>query len=317
MGDVTYGACCVDDLSADELGSDFIIHYGHSCLIPIDETCVKAMYVFVEISIDTDHFVPTIELNFPNKSQSLIIMGTIQFNTALFTAKKALEEKGYTNLIVPQEKPRSSGEVLGCTAPPTLLQGIANDPVVIFLCDGRFHMEAAMIANPQLKFYQYNPYTKLFTIEEYAHKKMLETRRQEIEKFTNIKRVGIILGILGRQGSTHILEKIETSLKEVNIPYIILLVSEIFDSQLTLFQDEVDIWVQIACPRISIDWGTFFTKPLITPYEFFVAMKKTEWKEVYPMDYYSNNGGEWTNYHHKQSTRKPKKNIVVQYEAAK
>lgn len=27
------------------------------------------MYVFVEISIDTDHFVPTIELNFPNKSQ--------------------------------------------------------------------------------------------------------------------------------------------------------------------------------------------------------------------------------------------------------
>ena len=81
MGDVTYGACCVDDLSADELGSDFIIHYGsykvisllkfsgHSCLIPIDETCVKAMYVFVEIAIDTDHFVPTIELNFPNKSQ--------------------------------------------------------------------------------------------------------------------------------------------------------------------------------------------------------------------------------------------------------
>jgi diphthamide biosynthesis enzyme Dph1/Dph2-like protein len=35
---------------------------------------------------------------------------------------------------------------------------------------------------------------------------MLETRRQEIEKFTNVKRVGIILGILGRQGSTHILE---------------------------------------------------------------------------------------------------------------
>jgi len=27
------------------------------------------MYVFVEIAIDTDHFVPTIELNFPNKSQ--------------------------------------------------------------------------------------------------------------------------------------------------------------------------------------------------------------------------------------------------------
>lgn len=69
MGDVTYGACCVDDLSADTLGADFIIHYGHSCLVPIDETCVKAMYVFVEISIDIDHFIATIELNFPNKTQ--------------------------------------------------------------------------------------------------------------------------------------------------------------------------------------------------------------------------------------------------------
>lgn len=32
MGDVTYGACCVDDFSARALGADIMIHYGHSCL---------------------------------------------------------------------------------------------------------------------------------------------------------------------------------------------------------------------------------------------------------------------------------------------
>lgn len=26
-------------------------------------------------------------------------------------------------------------------------------------------------------------------------------------------------------------------------------------------------WVQIACPRLSIDWGTAFSKPLLSPYE--------------------------------------------------
>jgi len=26
-------------------------------------------------------------------------------------------------------------------------------------------------------------------------------------------------------------------------------------------------WVQIACPRLSIDWGEAFSKPLLTPYE--------------------------------------------------
>lgn len=32
MGDVTYGACCVDDFTAQALGADFMVHYGHSCL---------------------------------------------------------------------------------------------------------------------------------------------------------------------------------------------------------------------------------------------------------------------------------------------
>ena len=32
MGDVTYGACCVDDFSAKSLGADLMVHYGHSCL---------------------------------------------------------------------------------------------------------------------------------------------------------------------------------------------------------------------------------------------------------------------------------------------
>lgn len=27
-GDVTYGACCVDDITAESLECDFIIHYG-------------------------------------------------------------------------------------------------------------------------------------------------------------------------------------------------------------------------------------------------------------------------------------------------
>jgi 2-(3-amino-3-carboxypropyl)histidine synthase len=54
--------------------------------------------------------------------------------------------------------------------------------------------------------------------------------------------------------------------------------------------------VQIACPRLSIDWGHSFDRPLLTPYELEVSLKATEWKEVYPMDYYAQAGGPWANY---------------------
>ena len=56
-GDVTYGACCVDDFTADAVGAEFIIHYAHSCLEPINEMKIKVLYVFVDILIDLDHFL--------------------------------------------------------------------------------------------------------------------------------------------------------------------------------------------------------------------------------------------------------------------
>jgi 2-(3-amino-3-carboxypropyl)histidine synthase len=35
LGDVTYGACCIDDFSAKAMGADFLVHYGHSCLVRV------------------------------------------------------------------------------------------------------------------------------------------------------------------------------------------------------------------------------------------------------------------------------------------
>ena len=60
LGDVTYGACCIDDFSASALGADFLVHYGHSCLVPVDVTKVPCMYIFVDIKIDTEHLIESV-----------------------------------------------------------------------------------------------------------------------------------------------------------------------------------------------------------------------------------------------------------------
>jgi 2-(3-amino-3-carboxypropyl)histidine synthase len=60
-----------------------------------------------------------------------------------------------------------------------------------------------------------------------------------------------------------------------------------------MFED-VECWVQIACPRLSIDWGYAFARPLLTPYEALVVLGSQEgWEDgggTYPMDFYANNG---------------------------
>lgn len=97
LGDVTYGACCVDDLASKALECDFIVHYGHSCLVPIQDLVIKnALYVFVEIAIDIEHLLQTILFNFKPDTQ-LYLMGVVQFNKSLYILKTLLErDHSYT-----------------------------------------------------------------------------------------------------------------------------------------------------------------------------------------------------------------------------
>jgi 2-(3-amino-3-carboxypropyl)histidine synthase len=46
----------------------------------------------------------------------------------------------HPNIVVPQAKPLSPGEVLGCTA-PALPNDAADFDALLFVADGRFHLE--------------------------------------------------------------------------------------------------------------------------------------------------------------------------------
>ena len=289
MGDVTYGACCIDDYTARALGCDMLVHYAHSCLIPVDVTKIKTLYVFVDIRIDTSHLLATLERNFQS-GKTIAMVGTIQFNATLHTIKPVLEKAGF-KVLIPQISPLSKGEILGCTSPR-----LSNDAadLLLYLGDGRFHLESAMIHNPTLPAYRYDPYSRKLTRETYEHDEMQDLRREAIRTVKKARRWGLILGSLGRQGNPHTMTMIENTLNERGIPFINILLSEIFPGKLALM-DDIDCWVQIACPRLSIDWGYAFPKPLLTPYEALIALGvREEWKTgnggIYPMDFYAKDG---------------------------
>ncbi|KAL2133252.1 hypothetical protein VTI74DRAFT_2675 [Chaetomium olivicolor] len=289
MGDVTYGACCIDDYTARAMGCDLLVHYAHSCLIPVDVTKIKTLYVFVDISIDTSHLLATLERNF-SPGKTIAMVGTIQFNATIHGVKSTLEKAGF-KVIVPQIAPLSKGEILGCTSPN--LSTYTGSPVdlILYLGDGRFHLESIMIHNPDIPAYRYDPYSRKLTHETYGHEEMQDIRRDAIRTAKKAKKWGLILGSLGRQGNPHTMTLIETKLKQMGVPFVNLLLSEIFPGKLAMMSD-VECWVQVACPRLSIDWGYAFPRPLLTPYEALVALEeKEDWgKGPYPMDYYGKEG---------------------------
>ncbi|KAG5717221.1 Diphthamide biosynthesis protein 1, partial [Termitomyces sp. T112] len=109
---------------------------------------------------------------------------------------------------------------------------------------------------------------------------------------------GVILGTLGRQGNLKQLQAITNQLQASKspIPYIQILLSELSPAKLALFNPHISTFIQTSCPRLSIDWGYAFDRPLLSPYETAVAVGKTRsWMEdeerkgvgMYPMDFYA------------------------------
>ena len=326
LGDVTYGACCVDDYAATALGCDFLVHYGHSCLVPVSMTTCKTLYVFVDILFDEEHLVQSIRKNFPNRTDKIALAGTIQFASAIGKVRETLRPF-YECFDVGRTKPLSPGEVLGCTAPSLgdgeVMGARSGDSMgeegkkahdaIVFVADGRFHLEAMMIANPNVPAYRYDPYERVLTREYYDHVGMQNVRKSMILRAKKAKKFGLILGTLGRQGNPAVLARLERLFESRNKETVVFLISEISPERIASLSENggIDAFVQVACPRLSIDWGEAFIVPVLTPYEAYICLEgaeawddvntvlsegKYEKKEVpsYPMKYYDDDGGEWT-----------------------
>lgn len=101
------------------------------------------------------------------QQRSLAVLGTIQYSHAVHAVARKCRERlsdcGWT-VTVDQVAPLTPGEVLGCTSP--LLEQSCR--ICVFIADGRFHLESAMIQNPQVTFYRYDPMTKVCSRDEVA-----------------------------------------------------------------------------------------------------------------------------------------------------
>ena len=301
----TFGACCAEDFLGKFTGVCIVLHYGHSCLFPILECVLPMMYVFLEIKFDYNFIINIIKENVILLNISFILFSTIQFASLLKNIKSNLNSsKKLINIF--SNKPLSPGEVLGCTCFKT--DNVSN---IIFIGEGRFHLESTIISNPFSRFFQFNPFSQHFTVTDFNTINIYSQRQKEIlNSFFGKINIGFIIGTLGRQGNYSIIKKMRELIKKKNFESILISTTEISLDILEIIGFKIiETWAQVVCPRLSIDWGSNFAKPLLNTYEIGVLFSFTRWKfKNYPLDYYSYVGGYWTNYFNSKSIYKIKKN---------
>ena len=123
-----------------------------------------------------------------------------------------------------------------------------------------------MIQNPSLKAFRYDPYGKTISVEGYDTEKMKRIRLSKIQEASSAQTFGVILGTLGRQGSPKIFDRLRALLKTYGRKCVLFLMAELNPVKISAIS-HIEAWVQVSCPRLSIDWGEGFAK---VPHHFMI-----------------------------------------------
>ncbi|BFU22749.1 diphthamide synthesis protein, putative [Entamoeba histolytica HM-1:IMSS-B] len=260
--DYVYGACCVDDRFTAYIHSDFLVHFGHSPLIPPHCLKVASMYIPVVADILLEPLINNINKQL-DKKLDLAIVATIQYEPYLQQLKQSLTQ---FNVILPKIDPLPEGITLGCTVPPLEQREMS----VVFIGGGLFHAEAVAYNYPDNKVYSYDPRNQTLVPVFVNKEKFKQIMKTKIDTARKEKYIGVITSTLGRQGNQKVTDNIINLLEKNNKIPVVTYADEISTAILDSYK-EVKVWVQVACPRLSIDWGEDFRQVLITPYEAFAA----------------------------------------------
>ncbi|KAJ4925469.1 hypothetical protein JOQ06_018199 [Pogonophryne albipinna] len=97
LGDTSYGSCCVDEVAAEHVGADCIVHYGSACLSPSKR--LPLMYVFERRPVDLEKCTSAFRELYPDTHSHIIILYDVNYVHAIDDLMALLSPE-YPNLVV-------------------------------------------------------------------------------------------------------------------------------------------------------------------------------------------------------------------------
>ena len=272
LGDTSYGECCVDEVAAEHIGADSIIHFGPACLTPTLR--LPTLYIFTVRSLEIKRFQQALESQF-SRDDHLAIVYDIPYDEAFKDFSD--EDINVPFCLCPPHPPAGSPDEdlkveCGRLWPPDINSD--NDKWKIVYVGTNERLRTLLnFTFPNHALFIYDP-SKQEILENAAHakgSKLLMRRYVMIEKTKDADRIGILVGTLGVSRYGLIIDQVREVIKKAGKKAYTFLVGKPNVPKLANFP-EVDVFVLIACPENSLLDSKEFLKPVITPFELDVAL---------------------------------------------
>lgn len=271
ISDSCYGACDLADHTAERIGCDALIHYGHADMG--FRTEIPTLYIEARIKANPNKLLERIIPILKNSKWGLIT--TVQHIGSLREIKEFLSENNIDTIIGEAGcRTKYPGQILGCdwTAAKSVSSRVDG---FIYIGTGRFHpIGISLTTNKRIIII--NPISEYHTLLSPNPDKFLEERKKILSRAAYREKIGIIVCTKTGQERLRLAEELRSKFESTRYEALVLTIDELTPEKLGQFRDWA--FVSTACPRIALDDASLFDNPIITPFEARVLLGEEDLK---------------------------------------
>ncbi|CAG8504935.1 14499_t:CDS:10 [Ambispora leptoticha] len=295
LADTSYGSCCVDEIAAQHVDADCIIHYGRSCLSPTSR--LPVLYVFGKRPIDEAHCLDVFQEFFEeNKNLPIIVSFDVVYAHGIENFVSQLHRKGYNSIIqtfVKTETKHEATTIEGSDSSEqpkgryyNLPEGTNIEDCSIFYIGGESLMLTNLLmTHNKCKVYTYNPQTREGRRETLQVNRALMKRYYMVQKAKDADVIGIVAGTLGVASYLTIISYLKKLITGAGKKAYTFVMGKLNVAKMANFM-EIDCYVLVACPENSLIDAKEFYRPIVTPFELEIALDSSKlWTGEYITDF--------------------------------
>ncbi|KAI9757727.1 MAG: Diphthamide biosynthesis protein 2 [Chaenotheca gracillima] len=275
LGDTSYGACCVDEIAAEHVDADVVVHYGRSCLSPTSR--LPVIYVFTEQKLDLEPVLNAFKDIFPDKNQKVILMADITHVSHVPPLLKALREEGYNSVELTEVKHDPASPIPNRSVPERVEKGehhlhdydlfhISEPPTSLLLT----------LSSRLSSIYCYPtaaPAEKISPASLKVSTSLALRRRYALLTSLSTESIfGILINTLSVKNYLHIVDRVKSQIAAAGKKSYTFVVGKVNAAKIANFS-EIGGWVIIGCWESSLVESADFWKPVITPFELELTLQ--------------------------------------------
>ncbi len=274
LADTSYGACCVDEIAAEHVEAEVVVHYGRTCLSPTAR--LPVIYVFTTHELDLDHVLEAFEKQFSDKTSKVVLMADIAYSDHLPTLLKNVQAAGYTNVFAPKIIHNPSSPIPNRTIPSSVSSGEEQliDYQLFHISDPQPSLLLTLSSRLQSMFIYH---TDKFhpRVEEAMTSRLLRRRYAILTSLNTCPIFGILINTLSVKNYLPTISAIQAQIAAAGKKSYTFVVGKVNAAKVANFS-EIGGWVVVGCWESSLLESTEFFRPIITPFELGLALQSDE-----------------------------------------